>query len=175
MDWVVTSPEQWQFDAFDHTLSEVEQSLTAGADAVLLGRKTYQMWKDYWPNSDLDYASSINNTAKYVVSTTLDRVEWGDLGNISLINDPERGIRQLKAQPGTSVGVAGSVSLVQSLLQHDLLDELTLFVHPVVVGHGRRLFPEGDTTRFRLTGSDTTPTGVAILTYQPRHDPREQA
>jgi dihydrofolate reductase len=140
----------------------------AAEDTILLGRVTYQEWVGYWPTStDEPYASHINNTPKYVVSTTLDRVEWK---NAALIRgNLAEAIAKLKQQRGKNIGVAGSPTLVYSLLQNDLLDELTLMVHPVVVGNGKRLFKdEGDLKRLKLVNNKTTSTGVAILTYQPK-------
>jgi len=112
------------------------------------------------------YASHINNTAKYVVSTTLNQVEWK---NSTLIRGTmSEEIEKLKRQSGKNIGVAGSPTLVESLLHQDLLDELTLMVHPVVVGSGKRLFKEGrELKRLRLVDSQTTSTGVVLLTYQP--------
>jgi dihydrofolate reductase len=168
LDGVTESPDQWQFDHFDEGMMEALNSHLTGEDAVLLGRVTYQDWAGYWPTStDEPYASHINNIPKYVVSTTLDEVEWQ---NSTLVKgDLAEEIARLKQQPGKNIGVAGSPTLVRSLLQNDLLDELTLMIHPVVVGKGKRLFGDGtDLKRLRLVNSTITPTGVAILTYQPR-------
>ncbi len=132
---------------------------------------TYQEWAPYWPTStDEPYASHINNTRKYVVSSTLGTVEWGKWGNISLLKgDLAEEIAKLKQQPGKNIGVPGSPALVRSLLQNDLLDELTLMLHPVVAGSGKRLFSDGsDLKRLKLVDSKITKTGVALLTYQPR-------
>jgi dihydrofolate reductase len=143
-------------------------AVLAEEDTVLLGRVTYQEWASYWPTSnDEPFASFINNTPKYVFSTTLKSVEWQNstLVKRSLAEE----IARLKAQPGRNIGVAGSPTLVRSLLQQDLLDELILMIHPVVVGHGKRLFNgEGDLKRFKLVNAQITSTGVSILTYQPR-------
>jgi len=148
-------------------------SQIAAEDTVLLGRVTYQGWAAYWPTSDDElYGSHINNTPKYVVSTTLDKVEWGKWDNATLIKgNLAEEIARLKQQPGKNIGVAGSPTLVRSLLQQDLLDELTLLLHPVVVGRGKRLFKEGsDLKRLQLAYSKATSTGVMILTYQPGHE-----
>jgi dihydrofolate reductase len=135
---------------------------------VFLGRVTYQEWAEYWPTApDEPFASFINNVPKYVVSTTLDKVEWK---NSTLIKgNLAEEVATLKQQPGKDISVAGSPTLVRSLLQDDLLDELTLMVHPVVAGRGKRLFADGgDLKRLKLADSKMTRTGVAILTYQPR-------
>ena len=167
LDGVVESPDQWQFDHFDEDMMAGMGSQIAAEDTVLLGRVTYQEWAAYWPTStDEPYASHINNTPKYVVSTTLERVEWQ---NSTLIKGSlAEEVTRLKQQPGKTIGVAGSPTLVRSLLQEDLLDELTLMIHPVVVGRGKRLFKDGDALkRLKLVYSKTTRTGVLILTYQP--------
>jgi dihydrofolate reductase len=168
LDGVTESPGEWQFDHFDEGMMEAMTAHLAGEDAVLLGRVTYQEWAGYWPTStDEPYASHINGIPKYVVSTTLDEVEWQ---NSTLVKGGlAEELARLKQQPGKDIGVAGSPTLVRSLLQHDLLDQLTLMIHPVVVGKGKRLFADGaDLKRLRLVASRITPTGVAILTYQPR-------
>ena len=168
LDGVVESPDKWQFDDFDDDMAASLNDLLAAEDTILLGRVTYQEWEGYWPTSkDEPYASHINNTPKYVFSTTLDKVEWNKstLVKGSLAEE----IASLKA--ATRERTSGSPAaprLVRSLLQNGLLDELTLMVHPVVVGRGKRLFKEGDDLkRLRLVDSKTTRTGVAMLTYQP--------
>jgi dihydrofolate reductase len=167
LDGVTESPHEWQFDHFDKEMMAEMGAHIARQGAVLLGRVTYQEWASYWPTStDEPYASHINNTPKYVVSTTLDRVGWK---NSTLIKgNLAEEIASLKQQPGKDIGVAGSPTLVRSLLQNDLLDELTLMIHPVVVGRGKRLFKDGgDLKRLRLVDSKTTSTGVLIATYRP--------
>lgn len=167
LDGVTESPDKWQFDHFDDDMMANMGAHIAAEGTILLGRVTYQEWAPYWPTStDEPYASHINNTPKYVVSTTLDKVEWK---NSTLIKgNLAEEIAKLKQQPGKNIGVAGSPTLVRSLLQNDLLDELTLMVHPVVAGSGKRLFKDGgDLKRLRLVGSKTTRTGVLIVTYQP--------
>ena len=170
LDGVTESPDQWQFDNFDAEMMENLGAHLASEDAILLGRVTYQEWAPYWPNSnDEPYASHINNTPKYVVSRTLDRVDWQ---NSTLVKGSlAETISRLKQQPGKNIGVAGSPTLVRSLLQDGLLDELTLMVHPVVVGRGKRLFENGNgynMQRLKLVHSQTTSTGVQVLTYRPR-------
>ena len=168
LDGVTEAPNEWQFDNFDAEMGAAMGAHIAAEDTILLGRVTYQEWAPFWPTStDEPYASHINNTPKYVVSTTLDRVDWQ---NSTLIKGDLAGeIARLKAQPGRNIGVAGSPTLVRSLLQQDLLDELTLMIHPVVVGHGKRLFNgEGDLKRLKLVNEQTTSTGVSLLTYQPK-------
>jgi dihydrofolate reductase len=108
----------------------------------------------------------MHNTPKYVVSTTLDKVEWN---NSTLIKgNVAEEIAKLKQQPGKDIGITGSATLVQSLLQEDLLDELGLMIHPVVVGSGKRLLEEeGVPKELKLVDSKTFSTGVIYLTYRP--------
>jgi dihydrofolate reductase len=168
LDGVTEAPNEWQFDVFDQDMGEAMGGMMAEADTALLGRVTYQEWADYWPTSnDEPFASFINNIPKYVVSTTLDTVGWQ---NSTLIKgDLATEITRLKQQPGKTINVLGSPTLVRSLLQQYLLDEFTLMVHPVVAGKGKRLFPgASDLKRMQLTGHKITGSGVAILTYQPK-------
>lgn len=170
LDGVTESPDQWQFDNFDNEMMAALMSHMAEEETILLGRVTYQDWAPYWPNStDEPYASHINNTPKYVVSTTLDKVEWGQWDQPTLIKgNVAEEITKLKQQPGKNIGVAGSPTLVESLLQANLLDELTLMIHPVVAGSGKRLFQDGNALkRLNLVDTKITSTGVAILTYRP--------
>jgi dihydrofolate reductase len=167
LDGVTESPDKWQFDVFDEDMGASMAALLDAQDTILMGRVTYQEWAGYWPTStDEPFASYINNTPKYVVSTTLDKVEWKHStlikGNLA------EEIAKLKQQAGKNIGVAGSSTLVNSLLQNDLLDELVLMIHPVVVGSGRRLFKDGDALkRLQLIDAKTTRSGVVMVRYQP--------
>jgi dihydrofolate reductase len=169
LDGVAESPDQWQFDHFDEGMMAALGEHLATTDAVMLGRVTYQEWAGYWPNStDEPFASYINNAPKYVVSNTLDHADWQ---NTTLIKgaDLATTLAQLKQQPGKNIAVTGSPTLVYSLLRDNLLDELTMMIHPVVAGKGKRLFPDNAVLqRLQLTNSTITPTGVALLTYQRR-------
>jgi len=168
LDGVVESPGTWQ-EHFDEDMGEAMMEQLTSQDAVLLGRVTYQEWASYWPTAtDEPFASFINSTPKYVFSTTLDSVaEWK---NSTLIKgDLAQEIAKLKQLSGKNIGTAGSPTLVYSLLEQGLLDELILLVHPVVAGNGKRLFKDGGSLkRLQLLSSKTTRTGTVILTYQPR-------
>jgi dihydrofolate reductase len=171
LDGVTESPDQWQFDNFDEDMMSSMGAHIAAEDTILLGRVTYQEWAPYWPNStDEPYASHINNTPKYVVSRTLDKVEWGEWENVRLVKGDLAGeIARLKQEPGKNIGVSGSPTLARSLLEEDLLDELTLMIHPVVAGKGKRLFKDGsELKRLELVDSKVTRTGVVLLTYHLR-------
>ena len=168
LDGVVQDPSQWQFDAFDEDMGAAMQAILDSQDSMLLGRATYQEWAAYWPTStDEPFATWVNTLPKYVVSRTLTQVDWQ---NSTLVQgDLSEAIGRLKEEEGKTIGVAGSPTLVRSLLGLGLLDQLILMVHPVVAGSGKRLFPDGEPlTRLKLVDSQTTGSGVAILTYEPR-------
>jgi dihydrofolate reductase len=169
LDGVTEEPSNWQ-ETFDEDMGAAMQASIDEADTILLGRVTYQYWEPYWPTSTHEpFASFINTTPKYVISTTLDNVMWGKFDNAKLIkNNLEEEITKLKNQAGKNISVQGSPTLVNSLLQHDLLDELTLIIHNVVAYEGERLFKAGNLKRLKLIDSKTTRTGVIMATYQPR-------
>ena len=170
LDGVTESPEKWQHPYFNDEMGEAVGAAMAAADAMLLGRVTYQEFASYWPgvsSEDQPFADYMNNAPKYVASRTLEGpLEWNNSTLIkgNLVEE----IARLKRQPGKNIGITGSVTLVQSLLEQDLLDELGLMIHPVVVGSGKRLFEEGgDPKKLKLVESKTFSTGVVYLTYQP--------
>ncbi|MFL5892924.1 MAG: dihydrofolate reductase family protein [Solirubrobacterales bacterium] len=141
----------------------------AEEDAMLLGRVTYQEWSEYWPTSTTEpFASHINGVPKYVVSRSLHDVPWGTFDNATLLEgDLAEAVTELKDNPGTNIGVHGSPTLVEGLLQADVLDEMRLEIYPVVAGTGARLLNEGSQAkRLRLADSKITRNGVAILTYE---------
>jgi dihydrofolate reductase len=170
LDGVTESPEKWHFPYFNDEMGEAVGAAMAAADAMLLGRVTYEEFASYWPgvsSEDQPFADYMNTAPKYVASRTLEEpLEWN---NSTLIKgNLAEEIRRLKRQPGKNIGITGSVTLVRSLLQEDLLDELGLMIHPVVVGSGKRLFEErGDPKGLKLVDSKTFSTGVVYLTYQP--------
>jgi len=138
------------------------------ADALLLGRKTFEIWDAYWPLNDWGdpVSHGINVLPKYVPSTTLKDPTWQNTHVID--GDVEAAIRELKAKPGRELQVHGSGALLRWLLDHDLVDELNLRIYPVLVGDGMRLFAEhGQTHRLRLIESLTTASGVTIQTFRP--------
>lgn len=136
------------------------------ADALLLGRVTYQGFADAWPSRDGEFADKFNNMPKYVVSSTLEDPEWNN--STVLKGDVTEAVAKLRHQQDGDVVVHGSPQLVQTLIENDLVDELRLMVFPVVLGSGKRLF--GETTAkktLRLADSKTVGDGVAILVYKP--------
>ena len=170
LDGVMESPEEWAFSYSNAEMAEANEAGMAAADAMLFGRVTYQEFAAFWPyqnSAEQPFTNYLNNTPKFVVSTTLkEPLEWQ---NSTLIKgDVAEEIARLKRQPGKDIGIVGSGVLVRSLLKDGLLDELTLMVHPVVLGSGKRLFEEGgDQRTLELVDSKTFGTGVLYLTYQP--------
>jgi dihydrofolate reductase len=142
-------------------------SMFERADALLLGRKTWEIWEAYWPeHDDNPFGHVINVLPKYVPSTTLKAPTWQNTQVIE--GDVEAAIRELKARPGNELQLHGSGELLRWLLERDLVDELNLRLVPVVVGDGLRLFPErGQTHDMILVESRSMPAGVTILTYRP--------
>jgi class 3 adenylate cyclase len=138
------------------------------ADALLLGRVTYQIFAAFWPTAPRDegFADKMNSVEKYVVSRTLRRADWK---NTSIVRgNLAEEIPKLKQQPGSDILIFGSADLVNSLMKHDLIDEYRLMVFPVVLGSGKRLFrDESDTTHLQLVGTRAFRSGVVLLTYQP--------
>lgn len=138
------------------------------ADALLLGRKTWEIWEKYWPHHDSGDAVShgINSLPKYVPSTTLKDPTWQPTHVLD--GDVEAAIRDLKAHPGRELQLHGSGELLRWLLERDLVDELNLRVYPVIVGDGMRLFPEhGQTHDLQLVDTRATGSGVMFQTYRP--------
>jgi len=169
IDGVVQAPNEWQ-PAFDEEMGAALGRMLDGQDAVLMGRVTFTEWAGYWPTStDEPFASWINSTRKYVASSTLDSVDgWS---NSTLIKGSmAEFVAELRSQDGGTIGVGGSPSLVRSLIEADLLDELTLMISPVVAGGGRkRLFPDDAAPRtFELVEAQGTSSGAVIATYRPK-------
>jgi len=159
----------WSFKFHDDQVPKYKLDELSASDALLLGRKTYQIFAGYWPKAkdDAGFADKMNNMTKHVVSTTLKKVDWNN-SKLIKTNVPEE-VRKLNKQPGKDVLVYGSGKLVTTLLQHDLVDELRLMVYPVVLGSGRRLL--GDHAEplkpLKLAESKTFPSGIVLLSYHP--------
>jgi dihydrofolate reductase len=137
------------------------------ADTIVLGRRTYEEWAGFWPEqpSDGGMADYINGTPKLVASTTLDRLEWESASLIQ--GDVVTALTDLKQQDGGEISITGSGSLVRSLLEAGIVDELRLLVHPVLVGRGKHLFEDGSgPSGLELAESETFGGGVLNLTYR---------
>ncbi|GGS53759.1 pyrimidine reductase [Planobispora rosea] len=167
LDGVVESPDQWHFPYFNDEMGAVVEEGMQGAGAFLMGRKLYEEWSAYWTTTgqDQDFAAFINDVPKYVVSNTLEKAEWNNTTVVS--GDVAARLREVKQQIDGDIQMSGSATTVRWLLANGLLDELRLLVHPIAVGHGRRLFEDTPTHPLKLVKSETFQTGVLNLAYVP--------
>ncbi len=181
----------WCFQFFNEEAMKFKSYELFASGALLLGRVTYQIFAGAWPSltdkenlkrvkeasgdaeaiqADMGegnpFADRMNSIPKFVVSTTLEKVEWN---NSRLINgNIAEEVYKLKQQPGQEIRMPGSATLVQSLMETDLIDEYRLLVHPIIMGSGKRFFKEGKaTTRLKLVKTKKFPLGVVLLCYQP--------
>ncbi len=172
LDGVVSSPNQWGWANFmNHEMTEGIAAGIAQSDAVLLGRRTYLDFANIWPSqsSDVPMADFLNHSPKYVVSSTLENLDWQPATLIK--GDLARELNQLKKHPGKDILIPGSPVLVRSLLVAGLLDELSLNICPIIVGDGQRLFDEVTSqVRLNLAASKVFSTGVLSVTYQPAYE-----
>jgi dihydrofolate reductase len=146
---------------------EAAEESMAYTGVLLLGRRTYEDFYAVWPNrTDNPFTEVLNNTQKYVASTTLEEpLAWQN--STLLGGDAAEAVARLKEESGKDLVVLGSGELVQSLMQRNLVDEYMLLIHPLVLGSGRHLFTDGGAfAALRLVGTKTTTTGVVIATYQ---------
>ena len=159
----------WAPPYFDQVMADVAAEGIAEGGALLFGRRTYEQFASYWSTQPEDnpFAAVLNERQKYVASTTLrEPLAWRN--STLLQGDAMEAVARLKEQPGGDLVVLGSGELVQSVMQHELVDEYVLLIHPLVLGSGRRLFPDGGSpASLRLVDTKTTSTGVVIATYQP--------
>jgi len=158
----------WALRYNDPVMGRVMGEGMAQAGALLLGRRTYEDFASVWPNrTDNPFTEVLDNTQKYVASTTLaEPLPWKN--STLLKGDAADAVADLKQQPGPDLTILGSGELIQSLRHCNLIDEYVLLIHPLVLGSGRRLFPDGSPPAdLQLAGSVTTTTGVMIATYQP--------
>jgi dihydrofolate reductase len=158
----------WLVPHFDEDTGRFVTEVFDKVDAFLLGRRTYEIFASFWPKmtDPADpVASRLNTLPKYVVSTTLDSADWQPA---TIINgDVVAEVAKLKEQPGRELQVHGSGALARTLIDNDLVDEFRLLIFPVIVGAGRRLFPEtGIATGLRLVESRTTGSGTTIQVYR---------
>jgi dihydrofolate reductase len=157
----------WSQPYMDDVLMRSSVEGLKATDAYLFGRRTYEKFLAYWPTQpdENPMAAHLNATPKYVASRTLDAVDWR---NTQLLEGPvPDAVRGLKEQDGGSIAVLGSGVLVRSLFEHDLVDELELFIHPLIIGSGKRLFPESLAMRpLELVEVKPTTTGVLLARYR---------
>jgi dihydrofolate reductase len=156
----------WAVPHFDQQLIQLMTALTSRVGALLLGRKTYEIFAATWPMADADdpIGATMNSTRKYVASRTLDTVSWQN--STLLTGDVVEAVSELKHGEGGEIQVHGSGNLIQTLVEHDLVDEFHLLVFPVLIGSGKRLFAEGTIPAgLKLVDTRTSSTGVLVSTY----------
>ena len=165
LDGVMEAPEQWVFQYMDQEIGEDVMATLQQTDAMLFGRKTFQEMAAAWPGRTGEMADRFNSVPKYVVSSILKDVTWNNsyviTGNIA------EEVAKLKAQPGGILLVQGSADLVRLLAQHQLIDEYSLHVAPLVLGRGKRLFQEGAQARLQLANTKAYKAGMITLNYEP--------
>jgi dihydrofolate reductase len=150
---------------FDQAAQDDALRLLSISDAMLMGRRTYEIFSAVWPTQSGPYADRLNNIRKYVFSSTLQRADWN---NATIIGgEVVAEVAKLKNQAGQNLVIYGHGPLGQALLEHRLLDELRLFIHPIIVGHGTLLFREGERTRLKVEAARTLKTGVVAVSYLP--------
>lgn len=157
----------WVAGYFDDFLGQVMDEQMRKPFDLLIGRKTYEIFAAHWPyvkTKEDPIAAGINNAKKYVASKTMKKLDWS---NSELIKgDVAKEVKKLKEQDRPEIQVHGSGNLIQTLLKHDLVDELWLKIFPITLGRGKRLFAEGTIpVGFKLLESETSPTGVIIASY----------
>jgi dihydrofolate reductase len=165
LDGVIAEPREWAAEYFDpdaqaHALEQLRAS-----EAMLMGRRTYEVFARQWPGLSGDYADRLNAMPKYVFSSTLAGADWN---NTTIIRgDVVAEVAKLKARDGNDLVVYGHGQFGHTLLEHGLLDQLRLFVHPLFVGHGGLLFKDGERIPLKLVDTATSNKGVVGLIYQP--------
>lgn len=166
LDGVVSSPKEWRLPV-DAETGKIMGAGLADADAILLGRRTYLEFTDYWSGvgDDVPMAKFLNSTTKYVASTTLTSADWAN--SVLIKGDLETRLREIRSGPGKNIQVPGSPRLVWWLLGADLLDELNVIIQPVVVGKGDRLPELSDRVDLVRAESTALGNGVVSMTYRP--------
>jgi dihydrofolate reductase len=165
-DGFVRGPWSFQFSRGEEG-DKFKVDETMNADALFLGRRTYEGFADAWPSRDGEFADKFNSMRKYVLSTMLTNPTWTN--TTVLDGDIEKAVAQIHEAESGNVVVHGSAQLVQGLVQNDLADELRLMVFPVVLGTGKRLFADTDEMKtMKLTSSQVVGDGVTIMIYEPQ-------
>jgi dihydrofolate reductase len=171
LDAVMEESGMWSFPFWNDEAMQFKLDELFASDALLLGRITYEGFAKAWPTMTEagEFGERMNALPKFVVSRTLQTLEWNN--SHLLPGDVAEAVTYLKQQPGQDILLAGSAQLLRTLMQHDLVDEYRLMVHPLVLGSGKRLFAEDShKTTLHLVDTKTTSTGIVILTYHPAHD-----
>ncbi|MGW2472833.1 dihydrofolate reductase family protein [Streptomyces sp. NPDC001665] len=162
----------WQKPTYDDGVGEAIADWYADTDAMLLGRKTYDIFAGYWPTADPanPFTERMNSMHKYVASRTLTSVDWQN--STLLTGDTADAVRRLKSTDGRNINVVGSGDLAQTLMREDLVDEYRLTIHPVILGTGKRLFADGAIpTALEPVTVTGTKGGTVLAVYRPKGRP----
>ena len=164
LDGVAEQPDEFVTD-FDDVMRENLDRVIATQDAVVLGRRTYDDWAEFWPTSNIEpFASFINGVEKFVVTSTTPEETWANTKVVD--SDLVEFVTRLRQQSGKDIGVHGSIALTQSLLKQGLVDELRLVIAPALQINGRKLFDKGLSRRLSLTRNINSPSGYLLLDFQ---------
>lgn len=164
LDGVAEAPHEWNIPYVNDEMAAAIERNLGRAGALLYGRTTYEAMAAAWPNRTGPIADAFNSLPKYVATRTLKTLDWS--GSRRLEGDVVSAVKALKAQEGREIQLWGSLALVDTLVRHELVDEFLVYVHPLVLGKGKRVFPDGFATKLRLVGTRTFESGVALLTYE---------
>lgn len=160
----------WNLPYMDDEAGKFKYEEMLAAEGMLLGAVTYKAFAAFWPTANLgEFSDTLNSLTKYVVGPDLtpEELTWQDTHHIK--DNIVEEISQLRQKPGKDLLVYGSATLIQTLVQHDLVDEYRLMIHPVILGKGKKLFQDGlDKKELRLVSTKTFPTGLVLLTYTPK-------
>jgi dihydrofolate reductase len=168
LDGLTEHLERWHFDYIDDDATAFTSELLSKSDALLMGRRTYESFAEAWPPRSGELADKINAMTKYVASSTLEKADWRN--STILDGDLAEAVAKLKQEPGQDILMYGFGPVAETLLKHNLLDELHVWVHPVFAGVGTTgdtLLRDGNSARFELAGTRAFGSGVVVLTYRP--------
>ncbi len=168
LDGVFEEPGHWSGPFFNDQAAQFKWSELQASEALLLGRKTYEGFAAAWPTmtGTGEFGDRMNSMTKYVVSSTLDKVEW--TGSTLIKGDLAQEVRKLKKAPGNDLLLSGSAQLFNALIRENLIDIYRFMVHPIVLGKGSRLFADGAGERvLELTETKPFSSGITILEYRP--------
>lgn len=170
LDGVIEEPQNWTFPYFDDDAGALAGELLAASDTLLMGRRTYESFVETWPGRDGDFADKINTMRKYVVSTTLEKSDWD---NTTVIKDNVvETIAALKQEPGEGIIMYGTGPVAYALMENGLLDELRLWIHPVIVGNAKPsdlLYRDTSQLEMSLVDTKTFGSGVTVLSLRPNN------
>jgi dihydrofolate reductase len=165
LNGVIGNPQEWASEYFDDTAAAESLATLNSSHAMLMGRRTYEVFAEFWPQGTGEYAEKVNAMPKYVYSSTLASADWT---NTTLVRDDVvEHVRALKEDAEDDLVVYGHGQLGHTLLEHGLLDELTVSIHPRLVGAGTLMFRDGASSRLDLLATRTRETGVVVATYAP--------